>query len=195
MSDFSERRRALHLVLALMVVAAALVVLPPHGVAEAATGDAGITIDGDKSDWLGNPAVSTTPDPCDSSDDDRFKGGTKFEDVLDAGTIEPVLVNQKSASKGDLCEAQSASEVNDAGDIILFLSWTRFSSTGEVKVYIPFGDGDGTLEPGEFVLRYDYDSSAKTISVFTVDADGNATPIDGANAVSYTHLTLPTKIV
>jgi hypothetical protein len=167
-------KRILHPFVALLMLIALLAVMP-MGTAFAAHLDTTFEIDGNQAvdgdppatDWATHPTTRTLPDPCDSSHDDSIEPSTKLN-----GFDWPIE-EHKVVKKGDLCEVKTAWEIDSQGHLIFFLGWTRLDSTGEVTIDVPLDNGDEVAGPGDLLLRYDYDSSEKAISVFEHERTGS----------------------
>ncbi len=166
--------RILHLFVALLMLIALMAVIP-MGTAVADL-DTDFEIDGDRivnhggNDWddAVNP-VRTFGDLCerldgnDANSDTIIKQGTKLDDLDD---YEWPVVLQSSPKKGDLCLIQTTWEIDGDGHLIFILAWERSDAEGEVTVYVPLDNGSGAIDDGDVLLRYDYDSTAKEISIF-----------------------------
>ena len=165
--------RILYPCVALLMMTALLAVMP-MGTATAAHLDTTFEIDGNRgvdgdppaTDWATHPTVRSFGDLCERVDGNAANDDDIIEPSTKLNGFDWPIVNQKSVKKGDLCLVQTAWEIDSHGHLIFFLGWERSDITGEVTIYVPLDDGDGVADPGDVLLRYDYDSSEKAISIF-----------------------------
>lgn len=174
-----ERGNTSRLGRALLALLLAVPFVSHYGVGYASAGLGGDTlfaIDGDPSgpdDWeaavaSGEFNAVLTEDLCNSTGDDIVVPSTKLDD-------DPWMTKTGNVvDKGDLCSLWTGWDRAPDGDIIFLLGWERYGNTGEVTIYIPLDAAPFGSRTGDRLLKFEYDSNTKSITVSLLSWNGSS---------------------